>query len=342
MKREKAWVATANRSCEDPGQSRPRLGLVCSGGGAKGFLQLGFLDQISQAGFGPEAFDCLCGVSAGALTLYAFASRCDLSAIIELAKDKLTNRWLQWIPGGSLLHVWQLLRGRLKADLRRYLPSHPLETISPHLRIVSFDVVNGRPFVHTHGDPVEAIAASTAVPLFGRPVRYGRQLLIDGGAWCNLPVWPIRDLADVVIAVDLSSARIGSPGNGRISLPGIALRTWKSHKARVEMAERNRCDLLLSPDVSGFRFYDLTTATIDRLISLGRQLADEALPQIKSTVHNIRQWSTREPQAYPSSFLGFGRQFRTAERATRFCDRHTCAQRIETRFQGVTSCTFCP
>jgi NTE family protein len=322
--------------------TRPRVGLVCSGGGAKGLLQLGFLDQLARAGLGPDAFDHLCGVSAGALALYAFASRCELSDIIDLATDRLANRWLRWLPCGHLLHLWRLLRGRLLADMRQHLPCLPLETISPRLSIVSFDILHGKPFVHTVGDPITAIAASTAVPLIGKPLPYGSRLLIDGGAWCNLPVQPIRELVDVIIAVDLSSSPDAASCRYGETLPGMALRMWGTHRARNLATERSLCDLLITPDLSTFSFCDLSPVTIDRLIRLGRDVADEALPRIRSLINDrLPRVKRRSVVGQIGPVSGFGQRFRLPHPAGRRCDSADCARRCYSSFSGETSCTTC-
>lgn len=265
---------------------KARVGLICSGGGAKSFFHLGFLEQLARCGIGPDAFDSLLGVSGGALALYPFVCKVEMSEIVDFAKRRFAARkWASRIPGAGAVHLLGLLRRTLNRELSKILPTRPLESLSPRLVVMSFDVLSRQPFLHLEGDALQAIVASMAIPIFSRPVRLGNRLLIDGGAWCSLPACEMRKHLPVhqVLGVDVSgpSLSVRRPKTNPGPL-GMALRTWESHKCAMEQRQRRACDLLVAPDLSSFKFSDFTPSALAQLIRLGKRSAELAMPKIEA------------------------------------------------------------
>ena len=265
-----------------------RVGLVCSGGGARGFFHLGFLHRLSQHGLRPDDFDCLCGVSGGALAMYPFACGMDMSLVVELATRHLAaSTFWSRLPGVKFAHLFRLLRGRLSRLMRRHLPTVQLESLSTKLIIASFDVAHGVPHPHEKGDGIDAVSASMAVPFMSRPKRMGDRVLIDGGAWCNLPAQLIRDHAQLqqVIGVDASCGAVRQGASAsRFGLFDIAFRTWWSQRRQEEARQREACELLVAPQLGRFSFTDFSRKAISQLIDLGREAADKAAPEIIATL----------------------------------------------------------
>jgi len=269
-------------------KNKPRIGLVCSGGGARSFFHLGFLEQLSLRGVRPESFDCLCGVSGGALALYPFACAADMSEVVRSAKRKFAvSACLSRLPGARTWHMFGLLRRTLRKELGRMVPTRPLENLPAKLLIMSFDVVSGKPFFHSQGDALEAISSSMAIPFFSSPVRLGNRLLIDGGAWSSLPAAELRNIADLqhLVGVDVSGVTHSlEPTSTKMGPVGMALRAWESQRRSLELQQRRACTLLIRPDISGFQFSNFTSSAIEELLRLGRKSAEAALPQIKAVL----------------------------------------------------------
>jgi NTE family protein len=270
----------------------PQLGLVCSGGGARGAAHLGFFDRLADAGIGPRHFACVSGTSSGALALFLYCSGWGTKDAIALARRELTgSSWLSCSGAARAWHMWRLLSGTLEIKLRRHFANARLEALRPRLLIVSFDVLRCCPHVHHRGDAVNALLASMAVPGLARAAVVDGRLLVDGGLAANLPAQTLRDVSAVqqVIGVDVSVSRARGTIRRRRGTFQSMLRILDAQQRRQYRQQRALCDVLVEPQVSDVAFGDFSRRTFDRLIDAGRAAADVALPAI------ARLLSARQP-----------------------------------------------
>ncbi|CPZ14566.1 Hypothetical patatin-like protein [Mycobacteroides abscessus] len=159
---------------------------VLSGGASLGSIQVGMLLALAEAGIAP---DLIVGTSVGALNGGWISSRPDIDGINGLAdlwrslsrKDVFPTN----LSVGFLGFIGQ--RQSLVSDsgLRRLLKEHllfrRLEDAPIPLHVVATDVLTGKDVLLSGGDPIDAIAASAAVPAVLPPVRIDGRDLMDGG-----------------------------------------------------------------------------------------------------------------------------------------------------------------
>lgn len=211
--------------------SRPRIGLVLAGGGAKGGAHVGVLKVLEEL---RVPVDCIAGTSMGALVGAGYASgqsageiekflvgvkwnsvigsagRRDLEPIEQKRADVTYSNELEFglrggriiVPGGivdtarieNLLRVY-VARARMEADFDRL----PIP-----FRAVATDMLSGKMVVLASGDVATAMRASMAIPGAFAPVSLNGQVLADGGMVRNIPIDVARGLcADVVIVSNL-------------------------------------------------------------------------------------------------------------------------------------------
>jgi len=212
---------------------RPRIGLVLSGGGARGIAHVGVLKAFENHNV---PIDLIVGSSIGSIIggLYcAGYSAAELEQIVKeigwdnlyqdetdredlfLGQKKEKDRYLlnvrfdghqpyipsSFTPGQKLL---SLLSKKLL--LAKYQATKNFDQLKIPFRSVSTDLISGKRIVLKDGDLAEAISASSAVPLLFSPVETNGKLLIDGGVRANLPVEIAKELdMDIVVAVDITS-----------------------------------------------------------------------------------------------------------------------------------------
>lgn len=166
---------------------------VLSGGASLGSIQVGMLLALAEAGIAP---DLIVGTSVGALNGGWISSRPDIDGINALAdlwrslsrKDVFPTN----LSVGFLGFIGQ--RQSLVSDsgLRRLLKEHllfrRLEDAPIPLHVVATDVLTGKDVLLSGGDPIDAIAASAAVPAVLPPVRIDGRDLMDGGVVNNTPL----------------------------------------------------------------------------------------------------------------------------------------------------------
>jgi NTE family protein len=199
---------------------RLRLGLALGGGSARGWAHIGVLRALQAAGVHP---DVVCGCSIGAFVGAAYVSD-------EL--DNLEN-WamaLHWQDIIGLLDVsfrGGLIKGQKLID---FFGSHYVDrdigALGKPFACVATDLDSGREVWLREGSVTAAVRASIALPGLLAPVFRDGQVLVDGALVNPVPVSLCRALgADIVIAVDLGSSRVGR--HPRDSAEGAGLPTWR-------------------------------------------------------------------------------------------------------------------
>jgi NTE family protein len=187
-----------------------RLGLALGAGSARGWSHIGVLRALQAGGVEP---DIVCGCSIGAFVGAAYVNG-DL--------DKL-EKWvsgLRWQDVLGLLDVGAkggLIKGQKLIDFfSNNFVDHDFSQLAKPFACVATDLDSGREVWLREGSVAAAVRASMALPgLFSPVVRDGR-LLVDGALVNPVPVTMCQALgADLVIAVDLGSDRVGHAGRQR-------------------------------------------------------------------------------------------------------------------------------
>ncbi len=215
----------------DEALSRPRIGLVLGGGGAKGAAHIGVLRVLDELRI---PIDCVAGTSMGALVGATFAAGVPPA---EIEAQVLAVDWSETVGGRGDrdgMPIRRKLQGRpftnnievgvkngkisesggflntqnIDELLRRLVGSaryiDDFDALPIPFRAIATDMVAGEMVVLGNGDLSVAMRASMAVPGAFTPVILGDKVLADGGQVRNVPVDVGRQMCgDVIIAVSL-------------------------------------------------------------------------------------------------------------------------------------------
>ncbi|MCX7620074.1 MAG: patatin-like phospholipase family protein [Acidimicrobiales bacterium] len=258
------------------------IGLVFSGGGARGLAHIGVIERLQDAGI---EIDRAGGCSAGAMAAAMVAAGWSADEILEICRRELVDHK----PFSDFTVPREgLIKGkRVSGMLERIFGDVCIEELARPLFVVSADLASGELTVHREGLLRDAVLASMSIPGLMPPVRLDGRLLVDGGLLDNFPVDVMRELDEgPVIGIDvmrqfpLAEAERGPASKGLKDAigPGII-----STLARAMVlggrsrAEQNRADadLLITPDVHNIGLFDFDR--IDDATEAGRRAADEAL-----------------------------------------------------------------
>ena len=249
------------------------LGIVFSGGGARGFAHVGVLEALVDAGFELDRFGgCSMGALVAGMAATSGARDVELRCREELVRRSPFNDYT--------LPRFALIRSRkAEAMLHRIFGDAVVEELDHPLFTVSADLLSSRVVVHRRGSIVEAVGASMSIPGVAPPVRRPGRLLVDGGVLNNLPVDHMAETGEgPVIAVDVIR-RLGEPGDtAEPPLPTITETLARATVlGSVERAERNRAlaSLVIAPDVQSVGLREWSA--FERAVESGRQAATEAL-----------------------------------------------------------------
>ncbi|MES2939818.1 MAG: patatin-like phospholipase family protein [Pseudomonadota bacterium] len=253
----------------------PRIGLALGGGAARGFAHVGVIQVLEEAGIKPAL---VAGTSAGSLVAALYASgrngRQLQQAAIEMDEAAFTDWTLPLFNRG-------VLRGEA---LARYVNAQVgnklIEGMALPLGIVATDLNSGQGVLFQRGDTGTAVRASSAVPAVFLPVKIGTHEYVDGGLVSPVPVRYARQMgAELVIAVDISSAPEGNPSGDPLQ---ILLQTFAIMGKSINSFELRDADLVVRPALVGVGSADF--AAKRRAIEAGRAAMQALLPQLRAAI----------------------------------------------------------
>ncbi|WXK24241.1 patatin-like phospholipase family protein (plasmid) [Mycetohabitans endofungorum] len=311
-----ALVLHASASCagtlacaaHDRAHGRAAVGLVLSGGGARGYAHLGVLKVLEENRI---PVDCIAGTSMGAVVGGLYAS--GMSAIdmqSRLADVNLTDiafdvhqraelpqsqredeqSYASNLTLGVSSDGLKLPRGLVQGNRLQALLSDWTSTVPGDLsfdklpipyRAIATELRSGQMIVLDHGSLPQAIRASMAMPGLFAPTDVDGRTLVDGGLVSNLPVDTVRAMgADVVIAVDVGSPlrpldALATPADVMQQMIGILIRQNVAQQRSRLVAG----DVLIQPDLGSLTFTDFANAA--QAIEAGEAAARAALPQLR-------------------------------------------------------------
>ena len=267
-------LAVGLRALADRIASRS-LGLVLAGGGARAFAHIGVLLELESAGY---HVDRLAGVSMGAIVAGLYAVGRDAAELEEDCYAELVRRrpFSDWtLPRHSLA------RGaRTRAGLVRTIGHDTVfEGLARPLQVTSACLLSHSRQVHRSGNVVDAVAASSRLPILFPPIptEDGR-LLIDGSVLDNLPVDLLTDRAEgPVVAVNISLGGGSGRSKGRSGPPRVPalgeslFRTMSIGAGGAVQAAHERGALVVTPASMGVGLLEFHQ--FDVMVRSGRQAA---------------------------------------------------------------------
>ncbi|MGE3284535.1 MAG: DHA2 family efflux MFS transporter permease subunit [Pseudonocardia sp.] len=254
------------------------VGLVLSGGGARGLAHIGVVDVLRRAG---APIDRVGGTSMGAVVAGMVAMGRDTAEMLDLARRELARGR----PFGDV--VWprhSLIRGaRAERLLDRVFGDARIEDQRSAMFAVSADLVAAEPVVHRHGRIADAVALSVRLPGIAPPRWVGGRLHVDGGILDNLPVETMAaDGEGPVVASDVAPRFDATFGDGS-RLPGIIDTVGRSMMlagARRGSRADSAAHTMLAPDLGDLGLFDF--ARLDEFVDRGRAAAEAALPRLRT------------------------------------------------------------
>ena len=253
----------------------PRVGLALGGGAARGFAHVGVLQVLEEAGIRP---DLVVGTSAGSLVAALYASGRNAQQLQQVATAMDEAAFADWtLP----LFNRGLLRGEALARYVNTQVNHRLiENMAVPLGIVATDLNTGQGVLFRRGDTGTAVRASSAVPAVFLPVKIGTQEYVDGGLVSPVPVRYARQMgAEVVLAVDISSAPEGNPSSDTLQ---VLLQTFAIMGKSINSWELKEADVVVRPALIGMGSGDF--ANKKRAIDAGRAAMLAALPALRAAL----------------------------------------------------------
>ncbi|HPJ77778.1 MAG TPA: patatin-like phospholipase family protein [Prolixibacteraceae bacterium] len=241
-------------------EKKHSIGLVLSGGGARGFAHLGIAQALWEKGIVP---DIISGVSAGAIAGAFLASGQTPRDTFEILKKgglfKFTK--LQ-IPHNGLMRLDGLLK-----MIRTKIPFERIEDLPIPFYVGTANLTNGE-MEYRHSGPLgKTVLASSSIPVLFSPVELDGCSYADGGLLNNIPVEPLVGKCRKIIVSNISPLQKPVQIS---SLTQVIMRTFlMSIHARVHTA-RDHADLYIEPpELTSFEILSVSHA--DEMYDIGYQ-----------------------------------------------------------------------
>ena len=262
---------------EKQNTDRPKIGLVLSGGGAKGMAHVGILRYMEKAGIRP---DFIVGTSMGSVVggLYALGYSADeLEEIIlnidwdilitnrvgfndiAFEEKEYYNRYLVELPviEGKVSLPSGLIHGQMLSETLHYY-TWPANNIADFddfpipFRCITTDVKTGEGIVLKGGYLHDALRASIAIPTFFTPFDMDSTLVVDGGVVNNFPVDVVKEMgADIVIGVNVGDEDFVDPKEIG-SFSGILMQIAMSKSYSRLRQNIKDTDIYIKPDLKNY------------------------------------------------------------------------------------------
>jgi NTE family protein len=303
---------------------RPKVGLVLSGGGARGVAHIGVLKVLEEL---RVPVDFIVGTSMGALVGGIYASgmspdemekRIKAMDWEDVFRDNPPRRDMPWrqkrddyeglyglelgFSGGEILLPMGTSSGYklefLMTDfvgLKEGRASRSFDTVPIPFRAVAMDLENGDMRVFDQGGLVKAMRASMSIPAVFAPVEIDGRLYVDGGMVRNLPVDVAREAGcEIIIAVNLGTTpRRRDQLTSAASVAMQAVNLMTEQNVRASLGELTEKDILILPQLGEFSSSDFTAAMKTVPIGIAAALvAGDRLKALSVSEEDYRAWQS--------------------------------------------------
>lgn len=213
------------------------IGLVLSGGGARGAAHIGVIQALEELGL---HFSRVSGTSAGAMVGALYANGYSPEEQFEIVR--------QVTIFSSVRPAWTWA-GLLKMDgfqelLHKYLPENDFSKLKKPLTIAASEIRKGEIKYFTQGELVPAILASCCIPAIFNPLEFDGSMYVDGGLLDNLPVTPIRTQCEFIIG---SHCNLVSPTFDATNFKVVIERSILMAIGANTSISKNLCDVVVEP-----------------------------------------------------------------------------------------------
>lgn len=284
---------------------RKKVGVVLSGGGAKGVAHIGALKVLEEAGI---PIDYIAGTSMGAIVGGLYAIGYDTKTLDSMVRSQ---NWAQLLSDRVSLQNMSINEKEaaeryvftvaLSRDNKLKLPAglvggQNVLNLLTELTIgyndstdftkfpipfacVAYDMVKGEDVVIDKGNLPLAIRASMSIPGAFIPVRRDGMVLVDGGISNNYPVDVAKKMgADIIIGIDVGAGARTEDELNTVTDLLDQLTTFTGEQAKSRNIAMT--DLYIHPEIAPYTAASFAPAAIDTLINRGEQAARARWDQI--------------------------------------------------------------
>lgn len=292
---------------------RPKIGLTLSGGGLRGFADIGVLEVFEEESI---PIDYISGTSIGAVIGGLYAIGYSPKALRKFVKDTDWGsiffdeplRSAQFISqkDEQNKHIFLLRFDGIKPYIPKAMsqgqrilnelnslilpasfnPTSSFDQFKIPINIVATNMRTGKVKVFKSGNLAQSILGSLSLPLLFSPVKIDGEYFWDGGLVNNIPTDVAKEMgSDIIIAVNTTAALRSLD---KMEYPWeITDQVTTIMQAKTNAELLSIADVVITPDIRESNAYD--TESVDNFIEKGRKAAIKMLPKIKSLIKSKKE-----------------------------------------------------
>jgi NTE family protein len=287
---------------------RPKVGLVLSGGGAKGFAYVGLLKVIQEAGL---RIDYIGGSSIGSIVggLYAIGYSPDTIAKMirsqnwdHVLKDVVDRKYIAYeekeynenaiitipvknkkVSISPSLYSGQEVNLLLNKYFSPAYKTHDFKKFQTPFLCIGTDLINGHQVVLDNGYLPMAIRSSMSIPGYFSPSEYNGHTLVDGGVVNNYPVKEVMDMgAEIIVGGDVQSGLYSK--EKLTSITSILDQVMSFHRVEKNIIGDSLTDIHVRIKME---YGMMDFQNYDSIISVGEAVARQYYPAIKRLADSL-------------------------------------------------------
>ncbi len=246
------------------------LGLVLSGGAARGLAHLGVLKAMEEVDLHP---DIISGVSAGAIAGGLYADGKSPEEILEIFKENGFFDFARFtLPKAGFMSTEKLLN-----VLKRELNAKVFSDLSIPFFAAAANLNAGKIMYFSEGELAKRIVASSSIPVLFKPVEIEGSIYVDGGVFDNLPRKPIQEKCRHLMGVHVNPTGYEEKLDSMVS---IAARTFHLTVGAKISHEKENFDLFIEPEALK-EYTLLNISKADEIYKHGYEATKKALTDEK-------------------------------------------------------------
>ena len=295
-----------------------RVGLVLSGGGAKGVTHIGVLKALEENDI---PIDYIAGTSMGAIIGGLYASGYTPEQIEQYFISKELQTWMQGGSNPSEYYLfkaedpnasWQMFKITFDSVLRVKLPSNVVspaemdfqlldlfteasaaagynfDNLYIPFRCVASDISESESVILRSGETDKAIRASMTFPFYFKPIRIDGKLMFDGGMYDNFPIEVLNNEFEPEIIIGSKAASNYGPPDDDDMISQIQSMLMANTKYTVDTSS----GVLIVPELQSINLTDFSHS--QEFIDSGYNATQQQIPKIKKMLKFLEPKEQRE------------------------------------------------
>ncbi len=302
---------------------RPTVGLVLSGGGAKGFAYIGLLKQIHEAGL---PIDYIGGTSIGSIIggLYAIGYHPDSIAKMvrsidwdAVLTDKIERKYVAYeekefgekfiitlpinnksVTTSPYLYYGQEISLLLNHYFSPAFGDRDFSKLPTPFLCMGTDLLTGSEVELDSGYLPMAVRASMSIPGYFSPIEYNGHYLVDGGVVNNFPVKNVKDKgADIIVSANVQPP-LKSSSSEFNSLSGVLDQIITFNRGAANQAGYELSNVYIPMDT---RYGVMDFADYDSIIAFGERASKPYFNRLKAIADSLNAIEYRPMKSFTAN-----------------------------------------